>query len=101
MWVREVHPEVCFWAWNNKRPMANRKKSSAGKAEREALVLPHYGSAYSTAQTTLPRGQYGNDDLLDAFSALWSAERFVQGKAVILPDSPPMDSHGLPMQMIV
>ena len=24
-WVREVHPEVCFWAWNGNKAMANRK----------------------------------------------------------------------------
>ncbi|MBM3997633.1 MAG: DUF429 domain-containing protein [Planctomycetes bacterium] len=99
-WVREVHPEVCFWAWNSNKAMANRKKSSAGKVEREALVKPLYGTAYSAAQASLPRGQYGNDDLLDAFSALWTAERFVAGKHVVLPGTPPVDSCGLRMEMI-
>lgn len=99
-WVREVHPEVCFWAWNSNKAMANRKKSPAGKAEREALVKPAYGTAYTAAQSSLPRGQYGNDDLLDAFAALWSAERFVAGKAMVLPGTPPVDSCGLRMEMI-
>jgi predicted RNase H-like nuclease len=99
-WVREVHPEICFWAWNGNKPMANGKKKPAGKLEREALVKPMYGSAYTIAQSSLQRGQYANDDLLDAFAALWSAERFVAGKAVILPAAPPVDSYGLRMEMV-
>lgn len=99
-WVREVHPELCFWAWNNNMAMANRKKSTAGRTEREALVQPLYGAAYAAAQTSLPRGQYGNDDLLDAFSALWTAERFVAGQSVVTPGEPPVDSCGLRMEMI-
>jgi len=99
-WVREVHPEVCFWAWNRNRPMANGKKKPAGKAEREALVKPLYGPAYAAAPSRLPRGQYANDDLLDAFAALWSAERVVAGKALVLPSTPPVDSCGLRMEIV-
>src|SRR5688572_8218076 len=100
-WVREVHPEVCFWAWNGSKAMAHRKKSSSGRAERESLVKPLYGAAYTAAQSRLPRGQYGNDDLLDAFAALWTAERVVAGKALVLPVTPPVDSCGLRMEMVV
>jgi len=99
-WIREVHPEVCFWAWRGNKAMAHRKKSPAGKAEREALVKPVYGTAYTAAQSSLPRGQYGNDDLLDAFAALWSGERVVAGKQLLLPAMPPLDSCGLRMEMV-
>jgi len=37
-WVREVHPEVCFFAWNGFVAMANRKKTLAGRIERESLA---------------------------------------------------------------
>ncbi len=100
-WVREVHPEVSFQAWNDSKAMINRKKSLAGRAEREALVDRAYGAAYRSAQCFLPRGAYGNDDLLDAFAALWTAERFVNGTALSLPAIPPVDSCGLRMEMIV
>lgn len=100
-WVREVHPELGFWAWNNKSPMAHRKKSLAGRGEREGLVVQTYGPAYAASKASLLRRQYGNDDLLDAFAALWTAERFVQGTAVVLPATPPIDSCGLRMEMIV
>jgi predicted RNase H-like nuclease len=100
-WIREVHPELCFWAWNGNQPMVHRKKSSAGRAEREALVMAAYGNAYADAQATLPRRVYGNDDLLDAFAALWTAERFIAGRSMTIPDDPPVDSRGLQMEMIV
>ena len=99
-WVREVHPEICFWAWNGNRAMSHRKKSPAGKAEREALVMSRFGAAYTRARSTLPFGQYSNDDLLDAFAALWTAERVNSGKALILPAFPPVDSCGLRMEML-
>jgi predicted RNase H-like nuclease len=99
-WVREIHPEVCFWAWNDGKAMAHRKKSSAGRAEREALVKPVYGAAYSEAQARLPRGQYDNDDLLDAFAALWTGERVFEGNEQVMPAEPPVDSYGLRMEIV-
>lgn len=99
-WVREVHPEVCFWAWNKNKAMTHKKRSPEGKAEREALIKPLYGTAYTKIQSSLPQGRYANDDLLDAFAALWSAERVVSGKAVVLPRTVPVDSCGLRMEMV-
>jgi predicted RNase H-like nuclease len=99
-WVREVHPELCFWAWNGGKAMAQRKKSSSGRAEREALVKPLYGAAYAAARSSLRRGQYGNDDLLGAFAALWTGERVVAGKGIVVPAKPPVDSCGLRMEMV-
>ena len=32
--VREVHPEVCFWALNHRQPMRSRKKTWDGEDER-------------------------------------------------------------------
>jgi predicted RNase H-like nuclease len=99
-WVREVHPEICFWAWNGNRAMSHRKKSPAGKVEREALVMLRYAEAYAVAKSTLPRGQYSNDDLLDAFAASWTAERVHAGIALVIPACPPIDSCGLRMEMV-
>lgn len=99
-WLREVHPEVSFWVWNGGKAMVHRKKSTAGRSEREALVKPVYGAAYTAAQSSLPRGQYRNDDLLDAFAALWSGERAVAGTALVIPANPPIDSCGLRMEMV-
>ena len=103
-WIREVHPEVCFWAWNGSNPMGYPKKKRPGepplgKAEREALVVPRYGDWYTGAESDLPREAYAYDDLLDAFAALWSAERILLRKAVVIPDKPQFDFYGLRMEI--
>lgn len=100
-WLREIHPELCFWEWNNRTAMVHSKKRTAGRIERESLVLSVYGKAYEEAQVSLPKNEYANDDLLDAFAALWSAERVMSGKAFTIPASPPTDSCGLRMEMVV
>jgi len=82
-------------------PMAYRKKSRAGREEREALVLRRYGDLYAAAQASLPRGQYGVDDLLDAFAALWTAERIRSGEATRLPSAPLVDAQGLRTEIVV
>jgi predicted RNase H-like nuclease len=98
--VREVHPEVSFRLWNGGRAMVYRKKSAAGRAEREALVLAAFGPAYLEARGVLPAGGCAPDDLLDAFAALWTAERIRRGAALTLPSSPPLDAFGLRMEIV-
>jgi len=91
----EVHPELSFCAWNGFQAMLHSKKTAAGRVEREALVLSRYGEAYRAA--TLPKAAYRNDDLLDAFAALWTAERHFAGTSRTYPVQPLNDETGLPM----
>lgn len=53
-WVREVHPEVCFWAWNGGRVMAHRKKSSAGRADGARSRPSVRGGAYQLTHSRWP-----------------------------------------------
>ena len=39
--VREVHPEVCFWALNNRQPMADSKKTKDGIKQRLDVLKRH------------------------------------------------------------
>lgn len=41
-----------------------------------------------------------DDDLLDAFAALWTAERILRGEARTVPRIPPEDRFGLRMEMV-
>jgi len=99
-WIREIHPEVCFWCWNKGQAMSHSKKKPEGRQEREALVVPNFGQAYSSLQKKLPQKKYANDDLLDAFAALWTAERVYNNQAMVIPSEPPVDSCGLRMEMV-
>jgi predicted RNase H-like nuclease len=78
-WAFEVHPEVCFWAINNQRPMKNRKRSREGKTERLNVLLPIFPDIEDLSQPNL--SGVGVDDILDAAAAAWTAIRLWQGAA--------------------
>jgi len=74
-WAFEVHPEVCFWALNQHRPMAHNKKTEAGRNERLDLLLTVFPDIHLLNR---PPG-VGKDDLLDAAVAAWTALRHFRG----------------------
>jgi predicted RNase H-like nuclease len=91
-WAFEVHPEVCFWALNQHRPMLHNKKTEAGRHERLNLLR----TVCSDIQRHLlnrPPG-VGKDDLLDATVTAWTALRRHRGKAVCVYP-PERDEKGL------
>jgi predicted RNase H-like nuclease len=91
-WAFEVHPEVCFWALAEKRPMTHRKKINDGVEERLALlrtVFPDIDQHFLHR----PPG-VGKDDLLDAAVAAWTALRLRTGQARQVCD-PERDERGL------
>ncbi len=105
--VREVHPEVCFWALSGGRPMASRKSRPEGREERIAVLAKWIGEDQVRHLLVAARSKLGmtktnlaDDDILDAAVALWTAERIVRDEALTLPEAPPKDSRGLPMEMV-
>jgi predicted RNase H-like nuclease len=60
-----------------------------------------FPGAFERVRRDISRRSAADDDILDAFAALWTAGRIEQGTAVTLPHAdPPVDSVGLPMQML-
>lgn len=99
--LREAHPEVCFWAWAGGRVMSAAKKTAQGRAERCRLAESWLGPSL------LARGRLGHaktavadDDILDAVGVLWTADRILHGDARRFPEAPPLDSTGLPMEIV-
>jgi predicted RNase H-like nuclease len=91
-WVSEVHPEVCFWALNNKTPMPHNKRSLEGIAERTTLLR----TVFRTIEHDLLNrpSRVGRDDLLDAAVAAWTALRIESGEAHQVCE-PQRDQRGL------
>jgi len=99
--IREVHPEVCFWAWNAGQPMPASKKTRAGRLRRRRHVEGWLGAGVVAAARRLyARRDVADDDILDALAALWTATRIVAGQARTLPAVPPVDSTGLRMEIV-
>lgn len=98
--VYEVHPELCFMAWNNGKPIQESKKSHEGMSIRLGMVKSHFGAeTVHAVRQRHPLSQVADDDIYDAFAALWTAERINLGVADVIPDIPEIDSFGLQMGM--
>lgn len=104
--VREVHPEVCFWALNGEAPLQYRKKEPGGLGEDERLAIlgnveNRADQIFEAACVRFPRADVGKDDILDALAAAVTAYQS-QGVLETLPDEPPEDPvHGhLNMEMV-
>lgn len=99
--IREVHPELSFWAWSGGRPMDAGKRSTAGRHARRRLAERWLGAGIlARARGAHPRRDLADDDVLDAIAVLWTATRIARGEARGLPDPPPRDPTGLPMEIV-
>lgn len=100
--LREVHPEICFWALAGGRPMRHKKKARAGIDERLALVegfCPSVAEAFAQIRPKFRSRDLGEDDILDAMAAAITASAGPE-TLMTLPKSPARDSCGLPMEMV-
>ena len=100
--IREIHPEICFWALSGGRPMQYSKKQQQGFFERERVlraVYPKTGVIVNDALTAYRRKEVAKDDIIDALAAAIIAkigfDRFLN-----IPETPPIDSKGLRMEMV-
>ena len=91
-WAFEVHPEVCFWALNQHRPMKYNKKKKDGATERIVILRPIFPEIERHLANRPPR--VGADDLLDAAAAAWTALRWHRDE-VDCVCSPECDGKGL------
>ena len=100
--VREVHPEVLFWALNGRRPMTVRKSRVAGRVERLAVLgryLPDSAAIVEKAMVDRNGHGYDRDDVIDALAAAVTASLGFR-RLKTLPARPPRDAYGLPMEMV-
>jgi predicted RNase H-like nuclease len=100
--VREVHPELSWAEMRRGSPIPDGKRSPAGRAERRRLVAGWLGGLegiLGEVRAHHPRRVVADDDVLDAFACLWTAERIARGAARTLPSEPARDARGLRMEI--
>jgi predicted RNase H-like nuclease len=103
-WRFEIHPEICFCAWNNGTAIQLKKDSDQGRQDRESLIDTAWPGVRQTLLAQLQQQGHNRqhvalDDINDAFAALWTARRIAAGEAQRIPDAPAIDSRGLRMEM--
>ncbi len=100
--IREIHPEVCFWALHGERPMEYPKKKKEGIQERKSVLISVYPDSeaiFKCAEQKYLRKDVARDDILDALVAAVTAYKGGRGLKSI-PEVSEFDSHGLPMEMV-
>jgi predicted RNase H-like nuclease len=98
--IVEVHPELCFYEMNRRRPVVQPKKKRPGRALRVQLLKNVWGQEVSRVlEMSRPSG-VALDDLIDAMAACWTAERVMKNEEIRLPSEPRRDSRGLRMEIV-
>jgi predicted RNase H-like nuclease len=98
--IYEVHPELSFMYWHGGIALAESKKTEAGMAVRVRLIDDHFGKDLrQQVRQQHPRSRVHDDDVNDAFAALWTAERILSDSVKIFPDPPQWDALGIEMAM--
>ena len=98
--VFEIHPELSFMALNNNNPILEPKRDSEGESIRSVLVNNHFGSnIFDLIRQQFSSNQVSNDDINDAFAALWTGERIFYRNAKSIPEVVEIDSLGLHMRI--
>ncbi|MFB6271338.1 MAG: DUF429 domain-containing protein [Salinibacter sp.] len=100
--VREVHPELAFYAMNGDAPVEHSKHTDAGRTARIDLLAAQGFSNLESVLSALAKGALGADDVLDAHAACWTARRIHEGTANRCPprDEPlPRNERGLRMEI--
>jgi predicted RNase H-like nuclease len=100
--VREVHPEVCFWALAGGVSMKHRKKRREGFVERINLLeklLPGAHAAAMEALDAFQRKQVARDDIADALVATVTGSSPTSTLRT-LPSTPVQDSKRLAMEIV-
>jgi predicted RNase H-like nuclease len=87
--IREVHPEVCFWALNGEKRLIASKKTARGLQERRRLLNSAFTIEILDLQ--MPHSKTALDDVFDALAALWTAARIARDEARHIPEAPGRD----------
>lgn len=103
--VREIHPEICFWALNGEVAMVHTKHTDEGIEERiqtlcKKGVEPRTRKILDEAWSTYQDHCVGKDDILDALAGAVTARAGGSNNLQTLPANRQPDYKGLGMEMV-
>ncbi len=95
----ESHPELCFLAFNGRRPLEFNKRREEGCRERLTILRRTFSTVdavFKKLSVSFADAPAGRDDVLDALVLAVTASRFSLKR---LPDQPVFDRYGLPVHI--
>lgn len=99
--IREMHPEVCFWALNSYKSMQFNKKKNEGFNERKYLLNKHFSKSETIVKEVRSKylkNEVATDDILDALVGAVCAR--LNNELNQLPNHPETDAKGLKMEIV-
>ncbi len=100
--IRESHPEICFWALSDSKPMQSSKKTPDGIIERLELmkgIFPKAEILFKHSKQKFKRSEVSKDDIVDALVLAISASNLT-GSLASIPENPPKDEFGIEMEIV-
>lgn len=100
--IREIHPELCFWALNERNALRFKKTKRQGIEERLTVlerIRPSARQEFNTILKCFLRKDVSRDDILDAMVASVTASAD-SSMIRTLPAQLVRDDYGLPMEMV-
>jgi predicted RNase H-like nuclease len=105
--LSETHPGLCFYVLNGRNALADPERTDEGIAQRTTLLADEHPDAVTIYQQSVDRYTTPNyaptvggvNDVLDALVAAVTARRPPE-RCLTLPEVPPTDERGLPMQVV-
>ncbi|MDQ6994776.1 MAG: DUF429 domain-containing protein [Mariprofundaceae bacterium] len=98
---REMHPEVCFWALNNKQAMVHPKKQQNGIDERLEILsryCPQTQDIFNESLDRFLRKEVAKDDILDAMIGAVTAK--LNQNLETIPNDSEIDDVGIKMEIV-
>ena len=101
--IRESHPELCFWALNQKRALITKKCSAEGLTQRLRIISRYTPiRAKEFLEFAKDAGKLIKyDDIVDAMVLALSASLCKLKGIQSIPRQPQIDSRGLRMEMVI
>ncbi len=99
--IREMHPELCFWALNQRQAMVHNKKTLQGFLERKTLLnkfCQNTDDIFKQARSCFSKNHLADDDILDALVGAVTARCYEN--LASLPQNPQYDDMNLPMEVV-
>jgi predicted RNase H-like nuclease len=98
--VQESHPELCFYAFNHRNPIAYSKNTKRGRKRRKNVLSEQYAEIcglYEDALNEHLRKHVARDDVLDAFVLAAAA---AEDELRSLPEETNASDGELPMEIV-
>lgn len=101
--IKESHPEIAFWALNNRKALLNNKKCEDGRIERMDVLMKfdkRSKEIYNSSLKKYLRKDVSKDDILDAICMAITGRLAINHNYKTLPQIMEIDEKNIEMKIV-